>query len=71
MRHASCHCVGDSALLDLERIAALQPDLVLVWRHGNSPQQLRRLATLKLPTYAHEAARAGRHLARVCATWAR
>ncbi|MFO1221763.1 MAG: cobalamin-binding protein [Burkholderiaceae bacterium] len=47
--------VGDSALLDLERIAALQPDLVLVWRHGNSPQQLQRLATLRLPTYASEA----------------
>jgi iron complex transport system substrate-binding protein len=47
--------VGDSAMLDLERIAALEPDLVLVWRHGNSPQQLQRLAALKLPTYAHEA----------------
>jgi iron complex transport system substrate-binding protein len=47
--------VGDSSLLDLERIAALRPDLVLVWRHGNSPQQLQRLAALKLPTYAHEA----------------
>jgi len=47
--------VGDSALLDLERIAALRPDLVLVWRHGNSPQQLQRLAALRLPTYAHEA----------------
>jgi len=47
--------VGDSALLDLERIAALKPDLVLVWRHGNSPQQLQRLVALELPTYAHEA----------------
>lgn len=47
--------VGDSALLDLERIVALRPDLVLVWRHGNSPQQLQRLATLRLPTYASEA----------------
>jgi iron complex transport system substrate-binding protein len=47
--------VGDSALLDLERIVALQPDLVLVWRHGNSPQQLDRLAALRLPTYASEA----------------
>ena len=47
--------VGDSALLDLERIIALQPDLVLVWRHGNSPQQLDRLAALRLPTYASEA----------------
>lgn len=47
--------VGDSALLDLERIVALQPDLVLVWRHGNPPQQLQRLATLHLPAYASEA----------------
>jgi iron complex transport system substrate-binding protein len=47
--------VGDSSLLDLERIVAMKPDLVLVWRHGNSPQQLQRLATLKLPTYASEA----------------
>jgi len=47
--------VGDSSLLDLERIVAMKPDLVLVWRHGNSPQQLQRLAALKLPTYASEA----------------
>ena len=47
--------VGDSALLDLERIVAMKPDLLLVWRHGNSPQQLQRLAALKLPTYASEA----------------
>jgi iron complex transport system substrate-binding protein len=33
----------------------MQPDLLLVWRHGNSPQQLQRLAALKLPTYASEA----------------
>ncbi|HSW25048.1 MAG TPA: helical backbone metal receptor, partial [Burkholderiaceae bacterium] len=47
--------VGDSALLDLERIVAMKPDLLLVWRHGNSPQQLQRLAALKVPTYASEA----------------
>ena len=47
--------VGDSALLDLERIVAMKPDLLLVWRHGNSPQQLQRLAALKLPVYASEA----------------
>ena len=47
--------VGDSALLDLERIVALQPDLLVVWRHGNSPQQLERLAALHVPTYASEA----------------
>ena len=47
--------VGDSALLDLERVVALQPDLLLVWRHGNSSQQLQRLATLNIATYASEA----------------
>jgi len=47
--------VGDSALLDLERIVALRPDLLLVWQHGNSPQQLARLAALGVPTYASEA----------------
>jgi len=47
--------VGDSALLDLERVVAMKPDLLLVWRHGNSPQQLQRLAALRLPTYASEA----------------
>ena len=46
--------IGDSAQLDLERIVALRPDLIVVWRDGNSAQQLDRLATLKLPIYASE-----------------
>jgi iron complex transport system substrate-binding protein len=47
--------VGDAALLDLERIAALRPDLIVVWRNGTSPQQLQRLATLNVPMFASEA----------------
>src|ERR1044072_2301941 len=27
--------VGDNKALDLERIVALKPDLIVVWRHGN------------------------------------
>ena len=46
--------VGDSAMLDLERIVALKPDLLVVWRDGNSPQQLAKLATLGIPVYASE-----------------
>jgi iron complex transport system substrate-binding protein len=46
--------VGDAALLDLERIAALQPDLIVVWRNGTSPQQLQRLAALRVPMFASE-----------------
>ena len=46
--------VGDSAMLDLERIVALKPDLLVVWRDGNAPQQLQRLATLGIPVYASQ-----------------
>jgi iron complex transport system substrate-binding protein len=46
--------VGDSALLDLERTVSLRPDLLVVWRDGNSPQQLQRLATLGIPVYASQ-----------------
>jgi iron complex transport system substrate-binding protein len=49
--------VGDAAMLDLERILALMPDLLVVWRDGNSPQQLQRLATLGIPVYASELGR--------------
>ncbi|WP_157267583.1 cobalamin-binding protein [Azohydromonas aeria] len=43
--------VGDSAQLDLERIVALRPDLVLVWADGTAARQLQRLQALKLPLY--------------------
>jgi iron complex transport system substrate-binding protein len=46
--------VGDSAMLDLERVVALRPDLLVVWRDGNSPQQLARVARLGIPVYASE-----------------
>ena len=38
----------------LERILVLKPDLLVVWRDGNSPQQLQRLSTLGIPVYASE-----------------
>lgn len=43
--------VGDNRALDLERIAALKPDLILVWRHGNAEQQLDALRGLHIPMY--------------------
>lgn len=46
--------IGDAAMLDLERIVALQPDLLVVWRDGNAPQQLQRLAGLGIPVYASQ-----------------
>ncbi|HZZ13997.1 MAG TPA: cobalamin-binding protein [Paraburkholderia sp.] len=46
--------VGDNKALDLERIIALKPDLIVVWRHGNAQQQLDRLRELHVPLYFSE-----------------
>jgi iron complex transport system substrate-binding protein len=46
--------VGDLYALDLERIVALKPDLVVVWRNGNSQRQLDVLRALGLPIYYDE-----------------
>ena len=35
--------IGDAARLDVERIVALKPDLVIVWRHGNTSRELDQL----------------------------
>ncbi|TAK67848.1 MAG: cobalamin-binding protein [Betaproteobacteria bacterium] len=43
--------VGDSALLDLERIVELRPDLILVWQHGNAQRQLDKLLSLGIPVF--------------------
>jgi len=46
--------VGDNRALDLERIAALKPDLIVVWRHGNAEQQIDRLRDLHIPLFFSE-----------------
>ncbi|HXZ07166.1 MAG TPA: cobalamin-binding protein [Paraburkholderia sp.] len=46
--------VGDNKALDLERIVALKPDLIVVWRHGNAQQQLDRLRDLHVPLFFSE-----------------
>jgi iron complex transport system substrate-binding protein len=43
--------VGDSAMLDLERIVALRPDLLVVWQQGNSERHLEALRKLGVPMY--------------------
>jgi iron complex transport system substrate-binding protein len=49
--------IGDAAEVDLERIAALEPDLVLAWKSGNSPADVASLERLGLPVYVSEEAR--------------
>ena len=43
--------VGDAGALDLERLVALRPDLVVVWLGGTPQRQLDVLAALGLPLY--------------------
>jgi iron complex transport system substrate-binding protein len=47
--------IGDSFSLDLERIVALQPDLLLAWRSGNARADIERLERLGLTVFATEA----------------
>ncbi len=46
--------VGDTRSLDLERIIALKPDLVIVWLKGSPQAQLDVLTALRLPIYYNE-----------------
>ncbi|HEY3598511.1 MAG TPA: cobalamin-binding protein [Paraburkholderia sp.] len=46
--------VGDNKALDLERIVALKPDLIVVWRHGNAQRQIERLRDLHVPLFFSE-----------------
>jgi iron complex transport system substrate-binding protein len=46
--------VGNNKALDLERIVALKPDLIVVWRHGNAQAELERLRELHIPLFFSE-----------------
>ena len=49
--------IGDSSSLDLEKIIALQPDLVIAWRNGNTQPDVEKLEKLGLTVFATEATR--------------
>lgn len=46
--------VGNYELLDIERIIALKPDLVVAWQSGNIRGQVRRIEALGIPVYYSE-----------------
>lgn len=46
--------VGSNSALDLERIVALRPDLIVVWRHGNDTPQLDKLRALGIALFVSE-----------------
>jgi iron complex transport system substrate-binding protein len=49
--------VGDAARFDIERLLALNPDLVLGWQSGNPAPELRRVERVGLPLFVTEARR--------------
>lgn len=43
--------VGSNTSVDLERIAALKPDLVVAWQHGNATRALDALRGMHIPVF--------------------
>lgn len=48
--------IGDATRVDLERVLALRPDLVLAWKSGNAAADIERLERLGLRVYVSDAA---------------
>jgi iron complex transport system substrate-binding protein len=46
--------IGSDAQIDLERVVALRPDLLVVWQTGNTERQLSQLKSLKIPIFYSE-----------------
>jgi iron complex transport system substrate-binding protein len=46
--------VGSDAAIDLERLIALKPDLLVVWQSGNTARQLEQLKQLRIPMFYSE-----------------
>lgn len=49
--------IGDSNAVDIERVVALRPDVVVVWEGGNNMAMVKRLESLHFPLYRHKVER--------------
>jgi iron complex transport system substrate-binding protein len=49
--------IGDSSAIDIERVVALHPDVVVVWEGGSNVGQVAQLERLKIPLYRHRVER--------------
>ena len=43
--------VGDNRAIDIERVLAMKPDLIVAWFHGNVVRQIDQVRSLGLPVY--------------------
>ncbi|MBV8783451.1 MAG: ABC transporter substrate-binding protein [Gammaproteobacteria bacterium] len=46
--------IGDAAAVDMERLVALRPDVVVAWASGGNPAQREKIATLHIPVYEQQ-----------------
>jgi iron complex transport system substrate-binding protein len=46
--------VGDNRQVDMERLLAMKPDLLVIWRHGSSERQIEQLRQLGIPMFHSE-----------------
>ena len=46
--------VGSNRQIDMERVAALKPDLIVVWMHGSSERQIDQIRALRFPIFHSE-----------------
>lgn len=46
--------IGDVTAIDLERLVALHPDVVVVWPGGGNPAQIDKIAQLGIPIYRQQ-----------------
>jgi iron complex transport system substrate-binding protein len=46
--------IGDNRNVDMERVASLKPDLIVIWMHGTSSRQIDMLRQLGIPLFHSE-----------------
>jgi iron complex transport system substrate-binding protein len=46
--------VGSNSQVDMERVIAMKPDLLIVWQSGNTARQIAQLASLGIPVFHSE-----------------
>jgi iron complex transport system substrate-binding protein len=46
--------IGDVTAIDMERLVALHPDLVVAWPGGGNPAQIEKIAQLGIPIYRQQ-----------------
>jgi iron complex transport system substrate-binding protein len=51
--------IGDVSTVDMERLVALRPDVVVAWPAGGNPAQRAKIAALGIPLYEQQVVRLG------------